>query len=404
MNLYRYRDSRNRDRGCGLHKQLVVALLVVLLTLAYSRVDEWRLFVTWQQGKSPAQRAAEIADVRKAASPYLHFVSIGQDTGVDDEDFWIDRYLSWHARSRNQSNQRYLIYYSPHSHTRGLGNRYRGLLRLYLISVLTRRIFLVHWPEPFPFSLVRASAPGTDLLYDAGVDAPSATDWRAVTTFSVNDSRNSTLLADSLLGPGTHVFVDSSDNPALDNSSIAEFSSDSDVTNDLRKPRPALFRAILRRVLPPSKKLLHAASKPRRNTYISIHARLGQGVGEEDSASTRFNTSAVAIATCLASRAHRISVASGLRHVYLATDTPSFHVLFREAAHPSLRHMSGMKNRAPQHFTDISSRDMFMLTYRELVLLGSGRHLISTRSGFSSLAFAFGSAWTHTRLEPSKNC
>jgi hypothetical protein len=71
---------------------------------------------------------------------------------------WIQDYVDFHNQSiaeQNTSSYRYMIYTCKQGHhCSGTGNRQRGIVAAFLVSILTKRIFLMDIDNPIPLELV----------------------------------------------------------------------------------------------------------------------------------------------------------------------------------------------------------------------------------------------------------
>eukprot|EP00171_Calliarthron_tuberculosum_P019774 IDg19774t1 len=57
--------------------------------------------------------------------------------------FWVDSYLSWHARNRFNASAKTFVYIVQRS---GFGDIFRGLLTSYYMAVLSKRVLLIKYP------------------------------------------------------------------------------------------------------------------------------------------------------------------------------------------------------------------------------------------------------------------
>lgn len=71
---------------------------------------------------------------------------------------WLQDYVDFHNRAmvqKNTSSFRYMIYTCKQGvHCSGTGNRQRGIMATFLVSILTKRVFLIDIDNPIPLNLV----------------------------------------------------------------------------------------------------------------------------------------------------------------------------------------------------------------------------------------------------------
>lgn len=86
-------------------------------------------------------------------------------------DVVITQYTAWHRKMRHDRNARKLIW-TGLGNAYGIGDRFRGILHAYLCAVLSKRVLVIKWDDPFPLELVFRSAKGMNVFFDPMIDGP----------------------------------------------------------------------------------------------------------------------------------------------------------------------------------------------------------------------------------------
>lgn len=434
---------------------LYMYVMVSLTTLQMEDMSAMAFAASYCMGQKPFNTSFMAAPV--AALPFMSESDLGtaQTPFRRKLSFWTSDYVTWHTRNRYSSKRR-VVFQSPHS---GLGDRYRGLLRVWLLAVLSQRIFLIDWSTPFPFSDAISSTPGTNFIFNEQLDTPPqiqrATRYgnRTMSDSASFVERNVSgwRAFEHALASDVHtIFLQSGEPAELSSAQIKKCSYNQTSPFPLmsKSENWSVLRAIMRHVFRPSKKLssMHKAAnkvfdvhpiselpavynwyfykylpRPLKNRlssstpYISVHARIGKGVGEAHH--KRFvavSENMQKMADCLAVRSLQLvslvskESPSGSQNasIFLATDTPDFRALFVAAVHNLSRTatvLSGKWDTA--HFNHLKrnnstkhERALYLSSYLDLLLLGHGEHMISTGSGYAQLAFWLGAAQTFTAI------
>lgn len=358
-----------------------------------------------------------------------------------DARFWLSDYAAWHTRHRRIDCRR-LIFRTPGA---GIGDRFRGLVNVYLMAVVTQRMFLIDWRKPFPIQESFSTSHLSKFVYDP--DTGVSESRKLITVTNLKNSL-------SLLYSDADIIISSSERPPkfisqLRNTSeeyyhycsklipregergnyIDQCNSQREAMATLKVRELHLYRLILRNAFPVNSvlKQLHVGAnhrfnicshrdcknrrKPtvwslaqRRNPskpYVAVHARLGTGLSEGSlKRFVGFAHHTEMIASCLAKTSLRRAAQKGLGespHVYLATDTPDFRSVFVAA----VRNLSAnavvlFDNDAPMHISRMRGSDVgskkrpYLQSLVELLVLGHGEDLVSLKSGFPELAFMLG--------------
>lgn len=136
--------------------------------------------------------------------------------------------------------------------------------------------------------------------------------------------------------------------------------------------------------------------------YISVHARVGIGVGE--AGILRFSG-----IKDIANNTVRYAEKRKLTSVFMATDTTQFVELFEESIqsmNASFRIRSVPWKEGTGHIKDdlknktaVYPKEKLLRTFSELYLVGNSQTLLYTGSGFSHLAYRLGTAKKIVRLD-----
>lgn len=162
--------------------------------------------------------------------------------------------------------------------------------------------------------------------------------------------------------------------------------------------------------------------RPKPQRYISVHARLGVGVGEKYHERFRISQNLSLVATCLGERAVQLAVLGGNTRskrfrgsplpIFLATDTPVFREVFRDA----VRNISRNRVKVVYGKWSVLHTKRFVLgrafparlnesvwggykgVWMDLLLTANGEHSISLYSTFPRFALALGDSVSLTEL------
>lgn len=336
----------------------------------------------------------------------------------------------------NKDNVRILVWHCPirkGGRCAGIGDRLRGLQFAYFLAVLTGRLFLVDWPKN-PFALEYALE-------------PSFVDWRMPFNLTEHDWYELPWYKCISPRPCTEngLMPNSSHLPFLNRShSDIDILLD-DIANRLlpysnvsisTRMRPDAISALMNnkhilRKYPElesySEKiqrfLLSSLFKPSRyvessirqiipksvlrNGYISIHTRTGFDVGEGHSRRFRAMNNNISMYAenmlkCSLSVVKFPRALVDSKNIFLASDSLPFKKIFQEQAKQynlsvfSSNHAAlhiGLRN---EKFRTISSSDQwvaFINIFVDFVALSRGKLIILNGSGFSKMAFNFGTSF-----------
>lgn len=346
----------------------------------------------------------------------------------------VSDYVKWHSNkvsgikrgNESLSKVQTMIFFGNGRH-HGLGDRFRGIMFAYLLCVFTERVLLIQWDEPYPLSRIFVNGIGTNFTYDPMYFTPSQLSNGSEDAIHVGDVKSMHDLPKVLSSAQTvwfeceprvnwrEVFEVLEEFPALPISRKLSKFLPFEVRPQATSVLPLILRALFR-PSPEFKKLMSArmlyehrfslsriwARSPLRkirvtHPYVSVHARLGHGVGEH---TKRFDLESVrltleSLADCMANQAlelaRKVELADPPRF-YLATDTVEFRGLFEKAVarlDKRVTVMYGLWN--VRHVKDIHQRragdlSMYMYTMLDVYLLSKGKAAVCGRSGFCTLA------------------
>lgn len=351
-------------------------------------------------------------------------------------DFFVDHYIQYHQKNR-YNGSRYLIYFA--SGAGGLGDRCNILLIAYWLSVLSNRIFIIDWEEPFPIDIFLTNKhQNMNFFYNNDRDPKNFVTTKQkkgenghnndIQYLAAIDHNQSSYDRDEemLMSPTkTVVFKLNrlapyySDKFLQFNTKIREkyTTLTPAVLLQLRK-NGILRRAIFHNVFSLSKHTTESYISflkkfgINRSQYIGVHARLGKGVQETKSRFENIVSAQDKVANCLSERAVKLSLISSKSKtkalpIYLATDTPEFRDLFRETVY----NMTGGKVKVYSGDWDVvhtktlyaSGSNSFkhetvVNGLLDLAILGHSKHIVALYSSFPRLAQWIGSADSMTEL------
>lgn len=363
----------------------------------------------------------------------------------------IERYVTWHqaivSKVRNgeldASSVRILVFVGNEGR-HGLGDRLRGLLFAYFAAVFSDRLLLIHWQDPFPLSTVFVNSLRSNFTYDESLfPCPSGANGQP----DKSSVKRATLLdMDLFTDHHKMVLLECEPRPLFEDifkivRRFPKLSSSIELKKILPLPKrpqphqffPLVFKALFRPSAELRKMMTETIDEQNRfnptriwkqgplrridtgKPFISIHARLGFGVGEY---TKRFKDqmlglSMESVAKCMAAKAMRLAREEGLTdppRFYLATDTVQFRLLLKRALlrmHSrakvmygtwSMKHVKRMVGKTPNDL------QLFRYTFMDIYILSKGRAILKSRSGFPTLAVWMGAIPSQMDFSMSKDC
>lgn len=437
------------------HRRIFLGLFAIqiLLSIVYFRYQE-----LWGKKKVRINKTFPIlqhpAHFHKSVGPYSSVLlsnrklaSRNYSSNLREKDavilkFFITDYIAFHKANRKHGRR--LVFTQAGG---GLGDRFQGMFYAYWVAVMTRRIFLVDWNQPFPLDdFLQGAENGLDLFYDRekdripllrhqnGTKVPDMSFVTGKTTVqkefeAIIQSRTHTVRMESsrLWNRFTKRFYEDHKAAGISARQLMEAFGSINfkrmflhhvfrIKDSVRVRHEEMSRSMGIRAYGEWKK------KRRGRPYIAVHARLGKGVGE---ISQRFEDIMEELKTpamCLATRAILLSLNSGSPPlpVFLATDTNEFREVFSEsvrrmshnrvrvasgdwnAVHTkdvvvSLQHLLESRNNTQREGIE-SARTALWESYADLLMLGQAEHIVALYSSFPRLAFALGDAESLTEL------
>lgn len=331
----------------------------------------------------------------------------------------------------------------------GIGDRMGCLMFAYWTAVITRRVFLVDWQDPYPLSEFLEETNDLNILLSKEYTMRAL---RRGTTVFLNASEESLLLYEHVLSSSTDTVMMATNKVPLNLSDnfIGKYLPLAVTSSNALGIRvnPNFHRSILHHVFTLSNSIrgdqqlmnskmnlcgktmrgrrldeegpasfFNGFIQPRR-PYIAVHARIGRGVGEYPTGRFKdVSENMKAAALCLASRAVRLAYMSGnpALPIYLATDTAEFRNIFEKAAtkisHNRVQILSGewkvihSTKLTKQQNANITGsgeeifREAMWGSYMDLVMLGHAEHIVALYSSFPRLALAIGNSETLIELK-----
>lgn len=361
--------------------------------------------------------------------------------------FFFKEYLDFHRLNRHKKSKK--LIFRPQD--TGIGDRMDVLSFAYWASVLSNRVLLVDWRDPFPLDqfLTNANSDVDMFAHPSEVEGLRVGKGLAAgakTRFLSNDLKELDQYASALFSNTEIIVMETNKSPGHFADQYLKANMPKSFTpaqmQGLRTDysfRRVLFHHVFRltdamkmkheqfnsRVqLRPASTLLSedmgakrwlGLFAPNARPYIAVHARIGTGVGEFPAVRFKEIGQQLRVAAkCLASRAVRLAFFSGSPPypIFLATDTPEFRELFAQTVanmsqnridmvsgnwdvihsnkigHP---HLSKARPRSAQSEAD-EERKAMVGSYMDLIMLGHAEHIIALYSSFPRLALALGTA------------
>ncbi|KAI0565505.1 hypothetical protein FGB62_17g13 [Gracilaria domingensis] len=341
----------------------------------------------------------------------------------------ITQYITWHQQQRHlcEVDPAYArsipILVSRNNGYAGVGDRIRGILYSYLIAVASKRLFLIDWQEPIPIANALPSPPQHNFTYDRAlftsgeheelvIDGPAR--YRKLDVYF----SSSRVLVNRKPNPFDfkRFFALYDRYPDLDLSSKVTEAG----LKDFRPVREEVAPFILKALFKTSPSVRSSLQKLRPFSYgkpfISLHARLGHGVGEEWG---RFNFENKGLdlrsaSMCIGSLAASMAQQRGLDRVFVATDTERAREWLEAGVHSVLpkaqvaqssinaTHIKALHQN--KRSSEASTRlRKFEEVFLDLGLLAMAESMVFFRSGFAQVAVWFG-AMTDSVLVDVDDC
>eukprot|EP00177_Eucheuma_denticulatum_P004725 GFKZ01008590.1.p1 GENE.GFKZ01008590.1~~GFKZ01008590.1.p1 ORF type:complete len:510 (+),score=29.48 GFKZ01008590.1:64-1530(+) len=353
-------------------------------------------------------------------------------------DIIVTQYTAWHKQqiALSRTNRTHAqtvpkLVYRSSDYNVAIGDVLRGLLHSYLCAVASQRLFLIDLVRPFPISTVLKNPPGYNFTYDPHL---FATPPRIASKKTVNLTRLTHFdELDLFLRPNLLTIIDKTQT-ALDWDlflQLPQLYPDLPISTKLSRipsfnpTREEVIPFLLKALFRPSPKFRYLANRlalghgltapspqipraPSPQRSLSIHARVGYGVGEtaDRFRVDHYNYTFEGLAQCMAHMANTMAVDRGMPEPYqflFSTDTPAFEHVFKlqmriidplatvRTSNWSAVHLAHARERA-----ELQS---FLNVYLDVYLLSMGESLLFIRSGFAHAAAWMGGVTDLTGIQ-----
>lgn len=340
----------------------------------------------------------------------------------------LRRYVTWHKVARKCLTSKtcrskpdlLVLRCTPGVQCGGLGDRFRAIELIFLLAILSKRLFLIDWPAG-PHSLV----PLETVFHPRSIDWRKPLEVKYSSSFEVLNwsfKYNATRLPLNgekglyfdLMSQDFGKVMKAHKNIAVSSNAphvfIFELLKNEQLLKNCpdlgpnRIATPILLRSLIQTLFSPTdlvKSLAVRAAFSEGAEYISVHARIGEDTQEADR--PRFNklvTNMDSVASGMLSCA-RACKNENLMHVYLASDSTRFKSVFARKANASgiaVKSLDGKILHVGKHFKEAltwtreEQCESFIRVFADLYLLSRGSYIVTTGSGFSKAAFHLGHA------------
>jgi len=358
----------------------------------------------------------------------------------------VKKYVSWHKQTLrnidkgriNISDVKLIIWRGSH----GLGDRFRGLLNVFITAVISERLLLCDWGDSIPISHVFNLGVGTKFTYDERylgkvryISGPRNR-HSPIHNLDLFLSNESVIVSSANSKPFTSDVMEvHSKYPDLRYSKVVTMFLDKNDNTTVTLEEPDLFHMLLKYLIGRTSEMNrfiesikssglvkyggdeHESQKLKElpDEYVSIHIRYGKGVGENSG--NRFNFTSKGlnkrlVARCIARNAkemkNRLNMTKG--KYFLATDSPEIRNTFGEQllqldgkaelffGNWSVDHISTLRKHNEENIKALQ------VTYAEIMLLSQGKGMVHLYSGFANLAKWIGDIRSAILVTPKHDC
>jgi len=338
-------------------------------------------------------------------------------------NFWILEHLAWHDKHRANTKTRRVIFQTIGA---GLGDHIKALVWAYGYAVLTRRLLVIDWQNPYPIESVISPLAVSRFIYRPQLD--SVGKWeRHGCEYNFKYGRGIPEYMLKLLARQDVHTVLLKIGPAQPPDSVRDVLLGSPRRFGARRVIPrfswAARRTATRLLLEPSAEIRGRLAAFKRTHgicayneancagvgYYAVHARLGIGTGETHFA--RFSGMAdrvSSIAHCFVDELEKRGVPEKAT-VLVASDTAAWRTSFRAAMRERMPDSRVIYyGSTPKHFRDIdkgssAGRNSFLDQHTEMILIGNAIRTVAFRSGFPEVGFWRGYG-RHYNVVDRKEC
>lgn len=335
-----------------------------------------------------------------------------------------DSYAQWHKAQMNliKKDKTYarsvsLLIFQGEERNTGFGDRMRSIVHCYLAAVASNRLFLIDLNVPFPWSEILVHPYGYDFSHD-----PKLFQWVSTESIILNDTEDLSNVDRYVVAP--RVILQRS-YPRLFISrflKIAKNNKDLEIAKQISRLGLERYRPLNEQIAPFILKTLFEPSSTLREelrkniafqsaTYLSLHARLGLGLGELHG---RFNVSQrnltmKSAAFCLGRLAAQKGKQLGISRFFIASDTQEAKLFLRrgilklipdaivEQSKVKAKHVARLSKKRKQ------DKAHFRNTFLDISMLSMGKSILFVKSGFADIAVWLG-VFTDASKITMKHC
>lgn len=361
-----------------------------------------------------------------ASSGEINSNSVPIPNGDTAVKFWVTDHLAWHDANRPKINTRRVIFRTIGA---GLGDHIKALVWVYGYAVLTRRLLIIDWSNPYPLESVLSDSSVERFIYRPVLDSSGLSEgYGANYRFQYRRGIPSYML--QLLARNDVHTVILQCGPAQTPYSVKEELVGSPSRFDIPQQEKTIIpqfswvarRTAARILLEPSAEIQRRVSAFKSlhgictynetgclngESYYSVHARLG--IGTSETHFSRFKGmlgNEKYIARCFVAHLKENNVPADAV-VFVASDTAEWKSIFINVMQ---KYMPGVRviyyDVIPGHFRDINKRtfegkNRFLDQHTEMIIIGNAVRTFALRSGFPEVGFLRGYGRHYTRIELS---
>lgn len=340
--------------------------------------------------------------------------------------FWIIDHLAWHDAHRRNLDTRRVIFRTIRA---GLGDHLKALVWVYGYAVLTRRLLIIDWSNPYPIESIISTRSVDRFIYRPVLDSSRLSrGYGSNYRFNYRDgippymlhllARNDvhTVLLqcgpaqppdsvrDELVGSPSRF-----NKPGRSQIHIPKFSwaARRTATHILLEPSTEIRRRISQFQEQHGICAYNETGCSKDAFYYSVHARLGIGTAETHF--TRFKGllgHEKSIARCFVAQLKQNHIATNAV-VFVASDTAEWRAIFINVMKKYMPDVRVIYYDAiPKHFRDINTRTMegknrFFDLHTEMIIIGNAIRTFAFRSGFPEVGFWRGHGRHYTTVNAS---
>lgn len=378
-------QSHNPGAKVILSNQVAFRGMVALLLFGLCVVAVVGGFGTGWSSRSYSVRSSDT--IKAVSSSNYEYGSLRHDDSACPT--WLHQYVQFHVEQRGKPGAKYLVHLVD-GVSGGLGDRLNGALAMLRLAAALNRVLLLSWAKPKPYRIEDFFSPPGPLNWSMqGISIERGATYHFVDT----DGWNRAELHDDTLANVTDTFLTNVTNMPINGSCrncapiALEWSADAAcLWHSIFSPTQVILdqaRAELARLYPRGP-----------SPYVAVHLRLGGLTGEEGAPGPDRGLSP--LPNFIAGVRCGVQLARS-RHIGL-TATPALVITdnhyLRKGLQENLLGNMVAPGGLPVHLdrADGQSLQAHRNTVVDMVLLGWGECLVTSRSGFSLHAWLFGGA------------